>query len=422
MRQPCPPRRQTRGVDLTGDVRPLPLTGRSPEAVLADGLGALIEEPVLASPAFRGGQRAADAALARFTGRGYAAARNEVWPPERRGASRLSPYIRHGLLDLPRVWQSVAGAPISDRERFREELLWQEYARHLYARLGRSLFQPLRYWVDPDAPWAADPWDRRMACVDATLTELEQTGWIVNQTRMWLASQWSVRHGAGWRAGAALFHRHLLDGSHAANLAGWQWTVGAATGRRYTFRRGQVERRAPGMCAGCALRRACPIEAEPPALDPPPRPSPDPRLRRDPDPGRTAGPVQPRERRPARQVLLTMESLGTADPALRAHPDLPVVVAFDPAALRRWRLSSKRVLFWIETLAELAGEREVRAYVGSPRAIAGPDAAVTFAPVPGFAPLAVSAAVLHPWRWLVRPGEGPLTSFTAWRRRITTPS
>ena len=34
-----------------------------------------------------------------------------------------------------------------------------------------------------------------MACVDACLTELHTDGWLVNQTRMWLSSQWTVRAG-----------------------------------------------------------------------------------------------------------------------------------------------------------------------------------------------------------------------------------
>ena len=70
---------------------------------------------------------------------GYAARRNEVWPPERRGASRLSPYIRHGLIDLPRRGTRSPTPRPATCGRFRDELLWQEYARHLYARLGARL-------------------------------------------------------------------------------------------------------------------------------------------------------------------------------------------------------------------------------------------------------------------------------------------
>ncbi|MEM1249476.1 MAG: deoxyribodipyrimidine photolyase, partial [Acidobacteriota bacterium] len=58
---------------------------------------------------------AADAALAAFDVRGYAARRNEVLPRSRRGASALSPYIRHGLLTLPRAWDAVEGGSTSLR-------------------------------------------------------------------------------------------------------------------------------------------------------------------------------------------------------------------------------------------------------------------------------------------------------------------
>ncbi len=163
-------------------------------------LGDLARDDVAPSPAFRGGQRAADAALAAVGVSGYARRRSEVWPPERRGASQLSPYIRHGLIDLPRAWDAVADGPARDVGRFRDELLWQEYARHLYARLGARLGRPLR--AEPPAPGgggAGEPWDRRMACMELTAGELERDGWLVNQTRMWLASQWSVRHGRDWR-------------------------------------------------------------------------------------------------------------------------------------------------------------------------------------------------------------------------------
>ncbi|MGZ6793341.1 MAG: FAD-binding domain-containing protein, partial [Mycobacteriales bacterium] len=45
-----------------------------------------------------GGQAAADAALAGLDLTGYARRRSQVLPESARGASRLSPYLRHGLL------------------------------------------------------------------------------------------------------------------------------------------------------------------------------------------------------------------------------------------------------------------------------------------------------------------------------------
>jgi deoxyribodipyrimidine photo-lyase len=407
------------------------------DAVLAwvtDHLGDLVDGPVTASPRFRGGQVAADAALATLDVTGYAAARNEVWPPERRGATALSPWIRHGLLPLPLVWDAVADAPPRDRSRFRDELLWQEYARHLYARVGTATREGLRRTLvgasagDDDLDGGSG-WDRSLACLDLTVGELETDGYLVNQTRMWLASHWSHRAGLDWRDGEDRFYRHLLDGSRAANRAGWQWTAGTATGRPYAFTRRQVRRRAPGLCDTCALRDACPIEDLPP--EPVLGPAEEhPRLRRDPDPEATAGPTHPTRRHgrgspdggvPAHPdaVWLTAESLGDTDPALTAHPDLPVVFVFDAPLLAGLRLSGKRLVFLTEALADLAERRDVEVAVEDPRAaLRDQRLAVTAAPVPGFVRRAddLDVVVRHPWPWLVAPHGGSVASFSAWRR------
>ena len=368
----------------------------------------------------QGGQTAADAALAAYDVRGYAAKRNEVWPDSRRGASRLSPYIRHGLLTLQRVWDHVGGGPAKDVSTYRDELLWQEYARHLYARLGEATRRSLRYQVE-DRSNGQPGWPEGMACVDFSVGELE-AGWLTNQQRMWLASQWTVRDGWGWRDGEDAFFRHLLDGSRAANRIGWQWTVGALTGKPYGFSRWQVEKRAPALCASCHLAKACPIQQWPPEENPEPRPYVDPRMRRDPDVAATSGASAiARESGGAPELVwITAELLGDDDPALQAHPDLPVAFVWDRPLLQRLRLSSARLLFLAQCLADLGTRRELRVFVGDPvDALRGIPLAATFAPVPGWHRRAerLDLARVFPWPWLVPPHDGPVTSFTAWRRR-----
>ena len=83
----------------------------------------------------------------------------------------LSPYIRHNLLTLQEVWDAVETAPSNDREKFRDELLWQEYARHLYARIGVHFFENLRFEQTRTAE--GDGWNRDMACIDMVVNELE---------------------------------------------------------------------------------------------------------------------------------------------------------------------------------------------------------------------------------------------------------
>ncbi len=373
-------------------------------------LGHLTCDEPAASPV-RGGQAAADVALAGLDVTGYAARRSTVLPGHARGATGLSPYIRHGMLPLPAVWDAVAAAPPRDRAKFRDELLWQEYARHVYARLGRALRRPLRYAPPvPDVPWEGEPWRPDLPCLATTTAELREKGWLVNQTRMWLASQHGVRAGHDWLEGADEMYRHLLDGSPAANLLGWQWTVGTATGRPYGFSRWQVERRAPQLCRACPLSAACPVEDRPAAGAALPA---DPRL----SGGTTdAGPHEPLVHGAPEAVWLTAESLGDADPALAAHPDLPAVFVLDEPLLARLRLSGKRLVFLAETLAELGAE--VR--LGDPAVeLAGRPLSATWTPVPGWKrrAAALDLVALHPWPWLRRPGSGSLQSFSAWVRR-----
>lgn len=362
-----------------------------------------------------GGQTSANQALAELDIRGYAANRSEVFPLPRRGATALSPYIRHNLITLKQAWSAVESAPHSDREKFRDELLWQEYARHLYARVGTELFSNLRF----EANWQTqgDGWNREMACIDTVVHELEQDGWLVNQTRMWLASHWSVRNDKGWIHGQERMYRELLDGSRAANLLGWQWTVGSGTGKPYGFARWQVEKRAPGVCLKCPLKKACPIQEFPiervlersPKLD---------LLDSDPDISSTTGPIQAIEHERPNEVLLTIDSLGDSDPALAANPDLPAVFVFNSDALAKLQLSSKRIYFYLETLADLASRRELKVMLGNPyRYAAENPVAVTYAPVPSFSNFE-SIAQLHPYPWLRKPHPYSVRSFSSWRQKL----
>jgi len=135
------------------------------------------------------------------------------------------------------------------------------------------------------------------------------------------------------------------------------------------------------------------------------------------DPVRRAGEGPGAGARPE-AVWLTAESLGWADPALAAHPDLPAVFVFDRPLLAGLRLSAKRLIFLVETLAELAVDRPVEVHLGRPAEIlTGRPLAATHTPVPGWRRLAAALEPVdvRPWPWLRRPGSGPVSSHWAWR-------
>ncbi len=392
------------------------------ERFVATHLHHLVCDDVAGSATIRGGQTAADAALHAFDVAGYARRRNEVYPVSGRGASRLSPYIRHGLLTLGDVWRHVGAtsdtnaASARDVTKFHDELMWQEYARHWYARLGGATRHGIRRELDGrsgDTRLVGE----QMACIDAVVDELETDGWLVNQTRMWTASHWALRNHSQWQDGENWLFTHLLDGSRAANRLGWQWTVGVGSSKHYGFSRWQVEKRAPELCHGCNLSAACPIQDWPDdpawtAVEQAAVSSARPDL---------AGPTEVEITGAPEAVWLTAESLGFADPALAAHPELPVVFVFDEPLLSRLQLSSKRLVFLVETLAELATTRPVSMLVGDPvEQLSGRRLAVTWAPVPGFVRRAnkLTIAEGHPWPWLATPTAGSVSSFSAWRKQV----
>ena len=385
---------------------------------VARNLGHLVCDPGAdAQPARRGGQRSADAALATLDITGYAKRRSLVHPPRSRAATVLSPYIRHGLITLQEVIAAAADAPAADHRKFVDELWWQEYARHLYARVGTTNQRPLRRHPTVGSPPWSLPIDDRMVCLSTVRDELERTGWLVNQTRMWLASHWSVRAGHDWRQGEEWMYRHLLDGSRAANRYGWQWSVGSMTSKPYGFSRWQVERRAPHWCATCPLATACPIEEWPDAAAG--EPVDDTLLRSGAD---LAGPAEPLITGTPDEVWLTAESLGARDHALAAWPDTTAVFVFDEPLLAQLRLSAKRFVFITETLAELAEERTVRILLGDPvHDLQGVALAATFAPVPGYQQRAAKLDIVatYPYSWLARPDGGDVRSHSTWIRRMT---
>ena len=108
-------------------------------------------------------------------------------------------------------------------------------------------------------------------------------------------------------------------------------------------------------------------------------------------------------------------SAGDGDPALVANPKLPAVFIFDEAALRKLNLSSKRIFFYLEVLADLSQRRELQVYLGDPTEFSKERAlAVTYAPVPSFAKYS-DLAEIHPYPWLRQPHAKSVRSFSAWR-------
>lgn len=218
----------------------------------------------------RGGRRAAEAALARIDPERYGATRNFL-----DGAvTRLSMYIRHGVLSLAEVRRAALARTHSpDRIRkFIQELAWRDYWQRVWAEIGDGV------WIDreeyktgrPAADYAEElPVDIErgetgLACIDSFARELRETGYLHNHARMWVAAYVVHWRRVRWQAGARWFLRHLLDGDPASNNLSWQWVASTFSHKPYLFGQGNLDHYSGGRyCQTCPLRGNCPFEAWP---------------------------------------------------------------------------------------------------------------------------------------------------------------
>lgn len=149
--------------------------------------------------------------------------------PSAEATSRMSPYLRCGMISLGRILRDTR-----DRsEAFVRNLARHDYFAQLLAHFPQTSERAL------DAAWWHFPWrhdreafDRWQAgetgfpLVDAGMRQLAQEGWMDNRMRMVVASFLTRDLLTDWRWGEQYFARQLIDAVPAQNVGNWQWVTG----------------------------------------------------------------------------------------------------------------------------------------------------------------------------------------------------
>jgi deoxyribodipyrimidine photo-lyase len=196
-------------------------------------------------PGFPGGRREALRRLHAINPVEYGRNRNHL-----DGAvTRLSPYIRHGVLTLREVLDHVLTRhrPTSIAK-FISELGWRDYYQRVWALLGDRIWDDLEPYktgfraADYADELPADLLEARTGVdyVDHFVRELHETGYLHNHARMWLAAYVVHARRIQWQAGARWFLAHLLDGDEASNNLSWQWCASTFSHKPYIFNRENV--------------------------------------------------------------------------------------------------------------------------------------------------------------------------------------
>ena len=156
--------------------------------------------------------------------------------PDVHGTSRLSPYLKLGVLHPRTLLADLAGVRGKGAQVYETELAWREFYADVLWHNPHSAWHDLRPELSRlryDAPEdAIEAWKAGRTgypIVDAGMRQLLSQGWMHNRVRMITASFLTKDLHVWWGVGARHFLDHLVDGDIASNNHGWQWVAGTGT-------------------------------------------------------------------------------------------------------------------------------------------------------------------------------------------------
>lgn len=197
---------------------------------------------------FHGGQSAAEQRLSQIDPVNYGKTRNHLDGK----VTRLSPYIRHGMLTLNGVRNEALRrcAKPQQIEKFIQELAWRDYWQRIYRKHPEWIWQDVEPYKTgfrasdyaDDLPEDLATGHTGVACMDQFIKELLDTGYLHNHARMYVASYTVHWRRVKWQAGAKWFLHHLLDGDPASNNLSWQWVASTFSNKPYIFNLGNVRK------------------------------------------------------------------------------------------------------------------------------------------------------------------------------------
>ena len=215
----------------------------------------------------QGGRKAAEVVLNQVDPVQYAKSRNFLSGK----VTRLSPYLRYGVLSLTEVRDAVLSKVQNpnDAEKLINELGWRDYWQRLYAQKGDDIWKDQEDYktgyaaknYTSELPTDVATGTTGMVCIDRFSHDLRETGYLHNHGRMWMAAYLVHWRHVNWETGARWFLEHLLDGDPASNILSWQWVASTFSHKPYFFNRENLEKYSNGIyCKACPLYGKCDFE------------------------------------------------------------------------------------------------------------------------------------------------------------------
>ena len=164
----------------------------------------------------------------------YSHTRNELEKP----TSLLSAYIKFGCVSIREVYHAFR----SNKELIRQ-LYWREFYMQILYCFPYVLEKPMKpiyshmHWNHNEAWLKA--WQNGTTgfpIVDASMTQMNTTGYMHNRARLIVASFLTKILIITWKEGEKYFARHLTDYDPASNNGNWQWNASTGVDSQPYFR------------------------------------------------------------------------------------------------------------------------------------------------------------------------------------------
>ena len=160
--------------------------------------------------------------------------------PAQDSTSKLSVYLSSGIISakkcVSKLLEISEDSPGTGEYSWFNEIIWREFYKYIifhYPRVSMRKSFNEKYdqviWRDDEEDFIA--WTKGetgFPIIDAAMKQLLNTGWMHNRLRMIVAMFLSKNLLIDWKRGEEFFMQNLIDGDHASNVGGWQWS--ASTG------------------------------------------------------------------------------------------------------------------------------------------------------------------------------------------------
>ena len=160
--------------------------------------------------------------------------------PAQDSTSKLSVYLSSGIISakkcVSKLLEISEDTPGTGEYSWFNEIIWREFYKYIifhYPRVSmrksfNEKYDQVKWREDEEDFIAWTKGETGFPIIDAAMKQLLNTGWMHNRLRMIVAMFLSKNLLIDWKRGEEFFMQNLIDGDHASNVGGWQWS--ASTG------------------------------------------------------------------------------------------------------------------------------------------------------------------------------------------------